>query len=81
MTHKHHHHHHEDEAGKTIEEKLKILIHHWKEHNDSHLTEYKKWQLKAKEEGIIDIAEILEEVCRKVEEISKLYKDMEKLLS
>ena len=74
------HHHNHDISGKSLKEKLKILVHHWQEHNDSHLEEYKKWKEKAAEEGLIDIEELLKEVCEKVKDISELYREMNKLL-
>ncbi len=84
MSHHHHHHNHSHDnctsEEKGLREKLKILVAHWMEHNNSHLQEYKKWENRAKEEGEIDLAEILKEVCEKVKEIDMLYKELEKLL-
>ena len=80
MSHHHHHHHHEKTEAKTLNEKLKILVNHWIEHNNSHMKEYEKWRQLAEKEDAIDIAEILKEVCEKVAEIDKLYKELEKLL-
>ena len=84
MGHSHHHNHshtHKISDTKSLPEKLKILVTHWKEHNNSHLEEYKRWEQRAKEEGLIDIAELMKEVCEKTEEISNLYNEIEKLLS
>ena len=80
MSHHHHHYHHEKTEAKTLNEKLKILVNHWIEHNNSHMKEYEKWRQLAEKEDAIDIAEILKEVCEKVAEIDKLYKELEKLL-
>ncbi len=76
----HHHHHHSDVNEKSFKEKLKILLHHWKEHNNSHLEEYKKWKEKVAEEGMLDVEELMKEVCEKVSDIGKLYDEIEKML-
>ena len=76
----HHHHHSHDDKNMSLKDKLKILVKHWKEHNDSHLSEYEKWEKKAKEEDLIDVAELLKEVCHHTQEISKIYEEIEKLL-
>ena len=82
MGHSHHHHHdHEHgEEEKSLKEKIKILVHHWKEHNESHLKEYQKWQQLVKDEGLIDVEELLKEVCKKVENLTELYNEIEKLV-
>ncbi len=79
MSHHEHHHHHHDVESKSTKEKLKILLKHWKEHNNSHITEYEKWLKNAKEEGLNDYAEIIEEVLKKMKEINELYEKMEKI--
>ncbi len=78
--HHHHTHHEHDNSDKTLKEKLSILLHHWKEHNAAHLEEYEKWQKKASEEGLIDVEELLKEVCKKVSDISELYNEIEKII-
>ncbi|MBM4305382.1 MAG: hypothetical protein FJ115_00785 [Deltaproteobacteria bacterium] len=32
--------------------KLSVIIHHWIEHNESHMTEYQKWADKAGQLGL-----------------------------
>ncbi len=78
--HNHNHKHSNNFEEKSLREKLKILVAHWIEHNSSHMKEYEKWEQRAKDEGEIDVAEILREVCDKVREIDELYKDLERLL-
>jgi flagellar motor component MotA len=79
--HNHSHSHNHDNEGKTVKEKLQILVKHWKEHNDSHIDEYKRWENKAREEGLVDVAEILREVCDKLDEVTRLYEDIEKIVN
>ena len=79
MSHHHHHHEHENIEVKSTKDKLKILLKHWKEHNNSHLIEYEKWLKKAKEENLNDYSEILNEIIIKLKEVNELYEKMEKL--
>ncbi len=80
MSHHHHHHHsHENIEEKSTKEKLKILLKHWKEHNDSHLSEYEKWLKKAEEEDLHEYVEILKEIIAKLKQINSLYEKMEKI--
>ena len=74
------HHHNNLTENKPVKEKLQILIRHWQEHNNSHLKEYKKWQEQVRKEGLIDIEELLKEICKKVDELSELYREIEKLI-
>ncbi len=76
--HEHHHHHHEVEA-KSTKDKLKILLKHWKEHNNSHIIEYEKWMKKVREEGLSEYAKIIEEVIKKMKEVDELYEKLGKL--
>ena len=80
MSH-HHHHHHENKniEVKSTKDKLQILLKHWKEHNDSHIVEYEKWLKKAKEENLVEYAEILEKIIKKLNEVSDLYEKMKSL--
>jgi nickel/cobalt exporter len=64
MTHDHHHdhHHHHDEShleGNEIE-KLKVLLPHWIDHNDSHIQERERWLKTAEALGLADVAQELE---------------------
>ena len=75
----HHHHHDHDINAKTTKDQLKILLKHWKEHNDSHIVEYEKWFKKAKEDGLNEYAELIEKVIEKMKEINEFYEKMKKL--
>ena len=80
MSHHYHHHSHDENIEvKSTKDKLRILLKHWKEHNDSHLIEYEKWLKKAQEEGLDDYADILKEIIAKLKEIDSLYEKMEDL--
>lgn len=53
-------------------EKLRVLLQHWKEHNVGHRQEFDKWQKLMVEENNPELAEILSETLKKVDEITTL---------
>ncbi|MBN2705185.1 MAG: hypothetical protein JXR89_01945 [Deltaproteobacteria bacterium] len=66
--HEHHDHNHCENHGHchdcsshaermTFSEKLKMLLSHWIDHNDSHQADYKKWAAQAREEGQNEVVE------------------------
>ncbi|MFW6081184.1 MAG: hypothetical protein ACOC7W_04645 [Desulfosalsimonas sp.] len=79
--HGHHHHHHHgeehDHAAKEmpVPEKLKKMVSHWIRHNDDHAATYRQWAQRAADEGMNDVAEILESVA---EQNLAVNKDLEK---
>jgi hypothetical protein len=38
------------------ERKLSVIIHHWIEHNESHMAEYRKWAQKAEGLGLTSVS-------------------------
>lgn len=57
--HDHHHgqaHHHTPMA---FSEKLVKLLDHWVQHNDHHAEDYRKWAHDARENGQIEVADLL----------------------
>jgi hypothetical protein len=44
--------------------KLSVVIDHWIEHNESHMTEYRKWAQKAKELGLSSVTGDIEEAVK-----------------
>lgn len=63
MSHDHHHHHdHEHEKSPmTTKEKLVKLMDHWIAHNQDHAKTYKTWAARAREEGLDNVADLLEQ--------------------
>lgn len=57
----------------NVDEKLKILLEHWKEHNDEHVKTYIEWAQKARNEGNAGLAEILEKIAKESENLSGLF--------
>ncbi len=46
---------------KTEVEKLRILLPHWIEHNQSHEAEFKKWAAAARHEGKEEVSTLIEQ--------------------
>lgn len=47
------------ERGMEELEKLKKLLHHWKEHNDGHAESYRIWSEKASAQGEEELSKVL----------------------
>jgi len=74
MSHHHEHEHHIE--AKTTKEKLKILVKHWLEHNNSHIAEYEKWANRCKEENLEEEYNILTLIISKLKELNELYEKL-----
>ncbi|MBD3211482.1 MAG: hypothetical protein GF311_02655 [Candidatus Lokiarchaeota archaeon] len=55
--------------------KLKKLLEHWAEHNDSHKESFEKWREFAKEEGMDSVMEKLNKAIEKIDECSAYLRD------
>ena len=55
--------------------KLKKLLEHWAEHNDSHKESFVKWREIAKEEDLISIVEKLDKAIEKIDECSEFLRN------
>ena len=62
-------------------EKLRVLLHHWVEHNESHKAEFDKWAGRAREMDEQDAAERLLEASRHLEAASEALKQAASALS
>ena len=70
MSHDHtHDHHHSPEM--SLEEKLTTLLNHWVDHNNSHKDNFISWSEKAKEGGLEEIAQLLQEAGSLSEKVSQ----------
>jgi len=58
--------------------KLKKLLEHWAEHNDSHKESFVKWREIAKEEGLTSVVENLNKAIEKIDESSAFLRTAEK---
>ena len=57
--HDHHHGHAHDHAPLTFSDKLVKLLDHWIQHNDHHAEDYRKWARDARENGQVEVADLL----------------------
>ncbi|MFO7796358.1 MAG: hypothetical protein ACQERB_11855 [Promethearchaeati archaeon] len=55
--------------------KLKKLLEHWAEHNDSHKESFVKWREIAREEGLISVVENLDKAIEKIDECSEFLRN------
>lgn len=54
-------------------EKLKHLLEHWIEHNDSHIKTYNEWAEKVASLGEKELAGILEQIADESRNLEKLF--------
>ncbi len=55
-------------APMTVQERLRILVDHWIEHNASHGEEFGKWALRAQEAGLEGVAGEITAATERLEE-------------
>lgn len=55
----------------TTIKKLRVLLPHWIEHNISHMTEFRKWAVEAREESEVEVAQLLDKAICDMEEAGK----------
>ncbi len=62
MSHHHHEHHHGHggSSSMSVPEKLKKLLDHWIKHNQDHAGTYSLWAGRAREEGLPEVADVLD---------------------
>ncbi|MFH2060948.1 MAG: hypothetical protein ABIJ59_18920 [Pseudomonadota bacterium] len=82
--HDHHHPHthgsdkghvHNHAQEMTLEQKLEKLLGHWIDHNDSHKDTFFTWAQRAKEDGILSVAQNIERAGQLSEQVTTLLKD------
>jgi hypothetical protein len=61
-------------------EKLKHLLHHWKEHNDEHAETYRQWAEKASALGNEELSKILAALCNEAKKLNGLFEEAMKLI-
>lgn len=55
-------------SAMTDKDKLAHILHHWIEHNEAHIEEYRKWATTAEKEGMKDVNKNIMEAIKGVEE-------------
>ena len=81
--HSHHHGHSHDhsQAGEmSMEDKLNTRFAHWIDHNDSHKDNFISWAAKAREAGLDDVADCLEQAGSLSQEVTEKLKQADAAL-
>ncbi len=52
----------------TDKDKLAHILHHWIEHNEAHIEEYRKWAAIAEKEGLNEVNKNIMEAIKGVKE-------------
>lgn len=63
--HHNHHHSHGESPEMSMEEKLVKLLGHWTQHNEEHAKSYELWAQRAAENGLAEVAALLENAAGK----------------
>ncbi len=58
----------------TEMEKLKHLLEHWIDHNESHVKNYEEWALKMDNSGENKLSEILKQIAEESKKLEGLFK-------
>ncbi len=58
----------------TLEQKLEKLVTHWIDHNNSHKETFHTWAARAKEEGLVGVAEKIQEAAALSDQVTALLK-------
>ena len=61
--------------------KLKVLVKHWREHNDEHADTYDSWAQKMHIAGNDEAERILKEISVRTKEVIPLFEDLGNILS
>ena len=52
----------------TDKDKLAHILHHWIEHNEAHIEEYRKWATTAEKEGMKEVNKYIMEAIKGIED-------------
>jgi len=61
-------------------EKLKHLIEHWIEHNESHVKTYSEWALKAESLGEAELSEVMKQIAEESRKLNSLFSKALKII-
>jgi hypothetical protein len=62
-------------------QKLKHLLHHWKEHNNEHAETYRDWAEKASSIGNEELSKILGNLYHETKKLNGLFEEAMKAIS
>lgn len=73
--HAHHNGHSHTHSRLSFSEKLVKLLDHWIDHNDHHAEDYRKWAQDARENGYMQVADLLESAAELTGTISDRFRE------
>jgi hypothetical protein len=77
----HHTHHHDDtQADLTFEQRMLRMLDHWIKHNESHALTYKDWAAKARQNKLLEVEKLLNDVAESTLKVNSQFKDAKKLI-
>ncbi len=79
MTH-HDHEHHPPTGELSFEEKMAKRIEHWLKHNTDHADTYREWAGKARQNGMTEIGDLLDEIADKTLALNARFEAAAKLV-
>lgn len=59
-------------SEQQTEEKLRVLLPHWIEHNQGHATEFRRWSAAARTENMEEVATLIDRAADIMEEADRL---------
>jgi hypothetical protein len=77
----HHTHHHDDtQTDLTFEQRMFRMLDHWIKHNESHALTYKDWAEKARQNKLLEVEKLLNDVAEITLKVNSRFKDAKKLV-
>ena len=78
----HHHTHHYDDTQTdlTFEQRMFRMLDHWIKHNESHALTYKDWAEKARQNKLLEVEKLLNDVAEITLKVNSRFKDAKKLV-
>jgi hypothetical protein len=55
-----------NQGGGTLQDKLRLLLPHWIEHNDEHAADFRNWAEKARAAGQQEVAEEIDTAAKEL---------------
>jgi hypothetical protein len=78
--HNHTHHHDDTQADLTFEQRMFRMLDHWIKHNESHAATYRDWAEKARQNKLLEVEKLLNDVAEITLKVNSQFKDAKKLI-
>ncbi len=60
--------------------KMRVLLKHWMEHNETHMDEYERWAKTMKEEGEEKVSNLIMEAIEYLKKVQELFSQAKAIL-